>query len=557
VQTTALNGSEGKRAASPSITRHPAFPAIVALWFAALLGLGTLVLPAVLLERIVSLTGISSLVPQAVPPLGFTARAAIAGVAGVLGAVLGLVLARRVQAGSPAAPRRTAPAGSPRPLNAHEDLDLDRFGPAGAPALANAIGAKRRALAMVDENQPSEFLNHAPLPGDDPWAEPAGFDEPAGELPEPQAALLDLDGFASSDEPFAPFAGSVAAPVSIDYDLPEYPENHAMSDKQEFQPLTPQQHEQLQHQEFHAVAPLEEWMPETAAEAGDAAQPDGREPEALALQDEVEPLAFAAPSQAHAFAAAAALPSEESVEEPALGQLVQRLGSSMQQRREALARRAAEPVIQPAFDPVAEAGAAPVQDSFEAARPEEAAQAMAAFFGKPAAIPQPRQPASDPFGLLEIAPEIEGTPSFEPSILQVKKRGLVDLLPDEEPDGEDDEYLPSSFSLPLRRAEPAEEQDADEDSPFGSLLELGNPFLAREQPFVRVEEPDVAVDMPAPGVGLGVAFPGSEAAAALPVDLDGRIFDRPSGHVPRAPTPEMDDALRSALSKLQRMSGAA
>ena len=32
------------------ISTHPAFPAIVALWFAALLGLGSLVLPAVLLE---------------------------------------------------------------------------------------------------------------------------------------------------------------------------------------------------------------------------------------------------------------------------------------------------------------------------------------------------------------------------------------------------------------------------------------------------------------------------------------------------------------------------
>ena len=50
--------------AGPPLSLHPAFPAIVALWFAALLGLGSLVLPAVLLEKAVSASGLASLVPE-------------------------------------------------------------------------------------------------------------------------------------------------------------------------------------------------------------------------------------------------------------------------------------------------------------------------------------------------------------------------------------------------------------------------------------------------------------------------------------------------------------
>ncbi len=43
--------------AKAPISSHPAFPAIVALWFAALLGLGTLILPVGLLERLAASRG--------------------------------------------------------------------------------------------------------------------------------------------------------------------------------------------------------------------------------------------------------------------------------------------------------------------------------------------------------------------------------------------------------------------------------------------------------------------------------------------------------------------
>jgi hypothetical protein len=91
--------------AKAPISAHPAFPAIVALWFAALLGLGSLVLPVALIERLVTFTHISSIVSAAQPPLGFTARAAIALAASITGALVGLWLARKVAAAAAPEPR--------------------------------------------------------------------------------------------------------------------------------------------------------------------------------------------------------------------------------------------------------------------------------------------------------------------------------------------------------------------------------------------------------------------------------------------------------------------
>jgi hypothetical protein len=102
----------GDAAASTSlIAAHPAFPAIVAMWFAVLLGLGTLVIPAVLLERLVQASGLAAVIPAASPPLGATARTLCAGAAAAAGVLLGLALARGV-AGSNRAPADAVP----RPL---------------------------------------------------------------------------------------------------------------------------------------------------------------------------------------------------------------------------------------------------------------------------------------------------------------------------------------------------------------------------------------------------------------------------------------------------------
>lgn len=113
------------------ISTHPAFPAIVALWFACLLGLGSLVLPMALFERLAALTGIAALVPAAEPPLGSTARTLIALAGALAGAAAGLLLARQVaRSQEPGAGRQISArpdARECRPIAAHAELGEQGF----------------------------------------------------------------------------------------------------------------------------------------------------------------------------------------------------------------------------------------------------------------------------------------------------------------------------------------------------------------------------------------------------------------------------------------------
>ena len=108
---------------SRPLSSLPAFPLLVALWFAVLLGAGTFVLPAAIFESAAGATGLADIIPAAQPPLGTTARLAITAAAAVLGALIGLFVAwqvRRasqpVQAAEPAgAPAAAAKAAGPAP----------------------------------------------------------------------------------------------------------------------------------------------------------------------------------------------------------------------------------------------------------------------------------------------------------------------------------------------------------------------------------------------------------------------------------------------------------
>ena len=121
-----------KAAGQPPVSAHPAFPAIVALWFAALLGLGSLVLPTALFERVTVASGLAEVFAAAAPPLGVTARIVVALAAAALGALAGLAIARQVAAANApqpvhpprrrAAPRRAARRAAKRPISAHEEL---------------------------------------------------------------------------------------------------------------------------------------------------------------------------------------------------------------------------------------------------------------------------------------------------------------------------------------------------------------------------------------------------------------------------------------------------
>lgn len=215
-----------KNAAKAPISTHPLFAVIVALWFAALLGLGSFVLPAQLLETVAAATGLSAIVPSAAPPLGLTARIAIAVAAAVTGALAGLLIARRVGAvqAATAAPRRSLHARKPiedaparRPLSIHDEVESEPLHvndggsePQAAPATGNRTpgnqGVRRRALAVTDEDGPSELLNTVPLPGADFGAASALADH--DQLEEAvEEDMLELGAYdeAEPDEPGEPF----------------------------------------------------------------------------------------------------------------------------------------------------------------------------------------------------------------------------------------------------------------------------------------------------------------------------------------------------------------
>src|SRR5690606_20776081 len=159
---------------------------IVALWFAALLGLGSLILPVVLLEHAAEASGLATLVPVAGPPLGFTARGIVAVTAALGGGAIGIAIARRIaRAHRPAPESRIVHLsnGSRRPISIKDEV--------GGIGVVNGESlpiSRRRALAISQDDRPSDFLYQAPLPGEESEA-PATLSEVAD------------DGLAADTEP--------------------------------------------------------------------------------------------------------------------------------------------------------------------------------------------------------------------------------------------------------------------------------------------------------------------------------------------------------------------
>lgn len=199
----------GTNASKPPISQHPAFPAIVALWFAALLGIGSLVLPVTLFESLIVAAGLPAVIPAAEPPLGVAARILIALVGAGLGAVVGLFVARKVVAAQSAARPAT------RPISAHEELGAESFDEPVEDMRAAAIPGRRRALSITEESGPSTLLDYAPLPGADTqvMVAPDRADEPAA------SDALDLAAFADPAESPEPVdEGGETRP----FDAPEF-----------------------------------------------------------------------------------------------------------------------------------------------------------------------------------------------------------------------------------------------------------------------------------------------------------------------------------------------
>jgi hypothetical protein len=580
------------------ISLHPAFPMIVALWFAALLGLGSLMIPAPLIERLIAASGISAIIPQAAPPLGFKARFVLSIAATLGGGLVGLIIARKVagvhrrEAPSPRFAQTVARSGvnARRPISAHDEL--------GHIGLDGSSARARRSLAIEVDEGPSELFTAAALPGNPvkakemalPRPEPDDMVEPAVDFEPLELSGLELAGrnggadhapgfsmLADEDghgeqpaarthptirkTPAKPVHKQIFTPVAVEDEAVDQP---APADLH-FSPPSLTRFASLDtralgHTDEPTDGGAEDDLAALARQAKDMADGLGLDECDSELEEQVASI-HESDWQ------------DGALEDLGLVQLAQRLGSSIEKRREA---RAAAAVAQMALSPVAPApvtGApipsapitgAPLADDFGMAEAEDAAEAMAAYFGKdaaPAAIQEPAPaPAVQPMAAAKSAPArqvfqpltAEPAPAPPPS-LSPDTFARIDI-DDNDGDGEDGDEtilnLAASFSLPLGRTGTT---GAAAQSPAPQAVPAQfNPFERKAQVFVRIE------DEPQPEDGHvepAVVFPGEKTRMQPPA---ASVSFAPDGQpAARVDAEENEKALREALLNLQRMSGAA
>lgn len=546
------------------ISSHPLFPAVVALWFGALFGLGSVAIRPTLIEGIVLKTGVDLIVPAAAPPLGVTARILIALIMASLGAALGAILALRINRPAAEVRERKRNAASPgqtaqaeaamwnnrdvfadgparRPISAHEELGetLDSTGP---------LMGRRRPLAVEHEEQLFHPHETAPLPG----GEPQIFDIAAARLApvaEPAADVqdvppLDLGAFPAPAAPVQNWTTESAAPPSeassqmVARDVPllaEAPRIFGVTAQDGHVPVDFVRAAGFRTSVFEA----ETAQPLFAERADPEPEPESvrmPEPE-LAAPHAVPATPSPADRQPLADNTAAAT---------GLGMtdLARKLQESMARRRAAksLAASAVEPE-------------APIETAIAEAEPAPPAFVPPPPIIAPAAeTPVPPAPIAMPAALRPVGldqPEDEDQADFT----ALMPRHLT--MPSAAQHVAQDNASAAPAALELETVE-AETATADETA-FASLLTIETP----RQEFVRVEEPLDA----AAAIEPVVIFPG-QMAAPPPAAL--RPFDAPGAALHGAPVeqseapaiPAIDPAeaqiaLRSALANLQRISGAA
>lgn len=539
---------------------HPLFPAIVALWFAALFGLGSLAIRPALIEGVVLAIRLNALVPAAAPPLGLTARLLIAVGLAVLGAGIGAVLARRLAASATAPVARRTPRRAPAEETQADEDAMPRRAFVARPApdqvgedihdlpATPAFPGRRRALAIHDEGQP-DIHDFVPLPG---GGAPQILDISAFTLDEGDQAALAMQG--AAQPPLARPAQADIAPQADAFDdgwiadVPDHDDAGLIRAR---------------------VAPLPEVAPDDALPATADLLPP-RRGGVFALAETAPPLfadsaAPSVPDQEPAPAAVAApprftLPTGTAAERIAGAdldalshvELIERLALSLQRRRNAEAARQAA------------ASAAALADT----------HAVAATADEPAPLPRIGRLMAEP--AMDVVPE---DVAARPVIPAAFRPISLDALVDEDEDGDAMAHVPlRSIALPARDAAwqdddggaPREIADTDEDDDgYGSLVEMTVAATLPRTPLIRIEEPEE----PADAIEPVVIFPGHNAgriaAATSPFGEAPvlRQFDPPgpAGLPGAAPAPaaalndpdEAERALRSALATLQRMNGAA
>lgn len=541
---------QGKGAKPQPITRHPLFPVLVALWFGALFGLGSLAVRIGLVEALVLKLRIDLILPFAAPPLGMKARALIALAMAITGALAGLWLGRQLgrdrQARPAAGPAQGLVASLKRAVGRKET----------APAM------RRRSLAIEDDGVKHWAGDIAPLPGDRPQVLSASDYDFIAPLPEPEdtAKTASLQEPATAGEAvtldlgtFLPEAGTHAAPRPFD------------------------------------CPPSAEAAPEPEPEPEPMPQPERP----------FAPPPVAPSAETLAIAPAAIEPEPQAVTEGSMTHLdlVNQLAEAMKARRERLAtaRTVSEPTLASAPAP---AEPEPVDETTTFFEPVRFEPVNFDAVGSAAREPEAVKPATDavaanavPLPRLDQAPTPE-TPATAP--LPQMPAALRPLAFDDDDDADFDishvpprsiGLAPVESSIEDDEAEPdAATEDLLEDG-YSSLLDLSRPVQPR-QTFIRIEDPeaDVAAAEPEPVVtfpgqaprpfdaprpaAVDVPAPASitpepqAAAQAAPADVP-RPFAAPAAAAPAsipavlADREETERALRTALATLQRMSGAA
>jgi len=148
----------------PPISRHPLFPATVALWTGALFGVCSLIIGFEPFERAIIAAGIDTAFPAAAPPLGTTFRillaSAFAGVGGFAGAVLARLIARKNVIAQER--KRIAEAVGVLQSPMKSATAKGHSAPTGAEKDSSAVKVRRRHV-MADATEapalPSQILN--------------------------------------------------------------------------------------------------------------------------------------------------------------------------------------------------------------------------------------------------------------------------------------------------------------------------------------------------------------------------------------------------------------
>jgi hypothetical protein len=460
------------------ISTHKAFAPIVALWFAALLGLGSLVLPVAQIERLVLMTGIANYLPMIAPPLDFAGRAIVAAVLALLGGAIGQVIASRLGNAHSGYATEDTDGEARAPISAYQEL--------GDAEAEEEAPRRSRRLAIEDGAQEEEVIEFAPLPlammseadaGDDEAAEEVSFvPEPDEmEMAEPEA-IEDDDQITVEEE----IAGEDVPVIGASY------------------PSEPV---------FDAVEPESEPEPEPEPEAEAELEPKPEpEYENIPFVAEPSPEVVMVEVKEQQVAPVASPCQKRPLEELGLVQLVERLGASMQKHRSMGASLAEAPAISPAPQPFAEPVAPLAHDKeVVGAQAEETTEVEASAVETPESASEPvtaedvvevDQPSpAEPVPVLDEGPEFE--PAAEEEAVKAELETLThdvpadESAPETEPEAPvEEEVIESAPEESVEQAEPEPELTVEEVA-----VEAENEAISEED---TTDEPEHQVELANP-----------------------------------------------------------